>query len=61
MDLLTNDKVADFMNHRNDVGPFTQPSNVDENQALRRMSTLIGKTLHVERTTAFDDRVKIKT
>lgn len=40
---LTDDMVVDFMDHRNDMRPSTRPSNVDENQVLRRMSTRVGQ------------------
>lgn len=41
VDLITNDMVDDFMNSRNEVGHFTQPSNIneDENQVQQRRST----------------------
>lgn len=31
MDLLTDDIVADFMDHKNDARPYTQPTNVNDN------------------------------
>lgn len=56
IDEFNDDMVTEFTNPRNDAGPFTQPTNVDENS---RRSTQIGQAPACGTHNAFIDRVKI--